>query len=348
MRIWNVANGSLMHTLPAAANPEDSGIISDQLASVDFSYNGEQLVTRTKAGYLAVWNVSTMEIKASEDKLRADVRKLVISPDNKTLVYQTGSNEINVLDMRSLNTHQTIPGVLPKGDVISQNNRWIVVQDNSLHKVLDIRSPSSGTKAVLYSVPSGSRFAFLSMDNILAAGSTSNVTLWSVASGYELRSAQTVRQKNCQTAYSESGAFLTAGSNNPIVATEADAPLVCAINHNPRALDEDYSPGHSLAYALDNGQVEVWPLVENSTPIRLNTGEKKVLSIAVAPDGTWFAAGSQSGMIYLFNSETGEEILTMDHHHAPVTDIAISPDGKMLITCSEDGSLEIWGILQQE
>jgi WD40 repeat protein len=39
---------------------------------------------------------------------------------------------------------------------------------------------------------------------------------------------------------------------------------------------------------------------------------------------------------------SGAELCSCKGHEGPVTHVAFSPDGKHLLTCSEDGTLRVW------
>jgi WD40 repeat protein/DNA-directed RNA polymerase subunit RPC12/RpoP len=73
------------------------------------------------------------------------------------------------------------------------------------------------------------------------------------------------------------------------------------------------------------------------------TGHKDwVRSVAVSPDGTWAASGSNDNMIKIWNLETGECRATLKGHTDEVTTITITPNGKRILSGSHDGSVRVW------
>jgi len=63
-----------------------------------------------------------------------------------------------------------------------------------------------------------------------------------------------------------------------------------------------------------------------------------------SPEGTIIALSGFDGTILLIRPTDGEVLHTLEGHTLTVTDLVFSPDGKMLVSVSEDGTTRIWGI----
>jgi WD40 repeat protein len=69
-------------------------------------------------------------------------------------------------------------------------------------------------------------------------------------------------------------------------------------------------------------------------------------SLAFSPDGKWLAsAGINSGLVELWETETGSLARTLKGHLAGVLDIAFSPDGARLASAGLDGRVKVWDVI---
>jgi len=98
--------------------------------------------------------------------------------------------------------------------------------------------------------------------------------------------------------------------------------------------------------------INKWPLPDLPHPAlqRALTGHTglnvrpltgRVTAVAIAPDGTWLATGSDDRSVRIWDPATGRQRATLGHTGA-VTAVAIAPDGTWLATASRDGTVRIW------
>ncbi len=64
--------------------------------------------------------------------------------------------------------------------------------------------------------------------------------------------------------------------------------------------------------------------------------------IAISPDSTWFASGSDDRTVKIWDLETGECRATMEGHEGGVRAVAITPDGTRILSGAKDDSLRVW------
>lgn len=67
-----------------------------------------------------------------------------------------------------------------------------------------------------------------------------------------------------------------------------------------------------------------------------------VNSIAVSPDGTWAASGSEDKTVKLWDLETGECRATLEGHTSDVNSIVFTWDGKRILSASDDKTVCVW------
>jgi len=70
----------------------------------------------------------------------------------------------------------------------------------------------------------------------------------------------------------------------------------------------------------------------------------QISSIAFAPHRDLLAAGCVNSTIYLFDCASGEPVATLTGHKAAVSSVAVSLDGRYVVSGSRDGAVKLWDI----
>jgi WD40 repeat protein len=136
---------------------------------------------------------------------------------------------------------------------------------------------------------------------------------------------------------------------NKIVLTDAvtgrqlhavDAPGPYPLNIG--AFDRD---GRLLAFGSTGGEVTVIS-VKSGKPVRPTwvAHEERPESIALSPDGSVLATGSDDRTIALWSLPSGRRLGTLSGHTGPVRALEFDATGSELASGSEDGSVIIWDL----
>jgi len=76
---------------------------------------------------------------------------------------------------------------------------------------------------------------------------------------------------------------------------------------------------------------------------RARLGKGKILDIKYSPEGTIFAVASAIG-VWLYDTNTYQEITWLTGHTGQVSSISFSPDGQTLASGSGDGTVLLWDV----
>ena len=91
--------------------------------------------------------------------------------------------------------------------------------------------------------------------------------------------------------------------------------------------------------------VSRWPMPDLPDPAfrhALTGRDPRVSTVAIAPDGTWLAAGGSDGTIQVWDTASWAPVTCLTTHGSHVFAMGIAPDGTWLVTGDYDGIVRIW------
>jgi WD40 repeat protein len=109
--------------------------------------------------------------------------------------------------------------------------------------------------------------------------------------------------------------------------------------------------GGSGQSTTERGEIEVWDVTDNSMKHAFSDHAKVVTSLALSPDGTTLASAGRDRLIRLWRlvkgdrnwtSDVGEVRATFRGHMSAPTALAFTPDGKMLASGDDSGTVKLW------
>ena len=105
-------------------------------------------------------------------------------------------------------------------------------------------------------------------------------------------------------------------------------------------------------YITAGTKVVLWSL-GSETPVHVfweASGEQSVKSLAVSPNGKWFAVGDSDGMLRMWSVADHKELNSKQLYanDNDIVQIAVSPDGQEICTISYDDEITLWSAQQLE
>jgi len=189
-----------------------------------------------------------------------------------------------------------------------------------------------------------------------------HMILWDVETGREItamkplmwgRASALALSPNSQYALSA----YTSNSNISLWNAQT-GQLIKKVKANVSAVFPLHSEVRSVAfspdarYALSGGNdniVRLWsiPTLTEVKSFKGHTGMAGIQSIAFSPDGRYAISGGGDGLIKIWDISTGAEIKSFSAHSNGIASLAVSRDGKRVITAG-DASTRIWDIVTGE
>ena len=315
------------------------------VSAMQFSSDNLRLVTGATDGRVQVWNVQNGQPLGEPVRERSAISAVAFSPEGKRLLSATAMGVARVWQTPPLPPAAIVlphPGPVESVSVSADGKRLLTACGDQKARLWDPAAGKAGTEvehgsAVMCAV-------FDAQGTHFATGSGDTVRVWTsppTADAVELNCAGTV----CRIAFSPDGTRLATGTESG-VAQLYEFPSLRPVGKNPF---EQSGAIVGLEFSRDSRQllttgaadpaVGRWNAATGEAAGEPLRGEREITCAAFGADGR-IAAGSRDGTALLWSS-AGVKLATLRHEKS-VAMIALSSDGKFLITGADDGSAALW------
>ncbi|YAG13408.1 Serine/threonine protein kinase [Nostoc sp. DSM 114161] len=287
---------------------------------IAFSSDGETIASGSHDKTIKLWNIQTSQLICTLSENLSAPYGLAFSPDGNTL-YANNWNEIKIFNLENQEEILTLKGhsdaalslvVAPDGTLISGS------QDKNIHVW---EQPRSGK----YYKLGGHPCHVWGMNIVKLALSIDGKTL---ISGSSIDRAIKIWD------WQQRQQIATLGTET-----------LALNNYVPGLSCVAISPDGTVAIAGGENQVDVWDIEKREKVYTLTLeADNDIQSICVSKDGKAFFGGLKNGIIRIWNLLTGEIIHDLEGHLGIVWCMALSPDGKTLVSGSVDKTIKIWSI----
>ncbi len=310
------------------------------IRDTEFNPDGTILATCSEDDTIRLWDTTTGE-KLKTIKIKKEILfkfKLAFSIDGETLAVASRNEEIYLWNVNTGRRKKTLTGVI----------------NNACH---------------LFFSPDGQHLASISFENDFYIGNVST------GKQNEVFSEQIKNVSN--VAFSPDGTTLAITFKYDDENRHSDEPKRSHqielwnvadatkehtyIGHVNVVRDAMFSPdGKTLATGSKDNTIRLWDVATGQQKhVLVATGQQKHVVIdedgnwlnveyiklfAFSPDGKILATEIDSGSIYLWDTETGEQKKILKGHTNQIMDISFSADGRTLTSMSRDNTVLVWDL----
>lgn len=335
---------------------------AEPINAVAFAADGAYVFTGSEDGSAHMWNATTgslIRIFRRTGRNEA-VSSLALSADGRYLLTGVKPNVISgeqvyVAILWDVNTGTQVQvfeghtGSVRGVDMTRDGTTAVTASDDRSVRLWNVDNGAlirtfTGHTASVHAV------SFSTDESRVASGSGDGTArIWTVATGAFVRIEAHTNSVNTVALTADGSRLVT--TSKDLSAAVWDASTGALIHRLDGQRSEPiaaaFAPNTNQLLTGDNaGIVRLWNIAD---PVvrKLAGSSAAVKSIAVSPDGTLILSGgprsgSNGGVAYLWDVETGTILHTLDGHTQSVVATAFSPDGTFAVTGSQDRSTRVW------
>ncbi|MEM1170079.1 MAG: serine/threonine-protein kinase [Cyanobacteria bacterium P01_H01_bin.35] len=277
-----------------------------EVNTIALTPDGQTLVSGS-LNTIKIWNLKTGELKSNIRDAHTDkITTLAISPNGEILVSGSKDKNIRIWDLKSGNLSRDIPAHDGKVNAIAISPDGQTLASVGSDRLMKLWNLTTGSR-ILTLIPDKeyevNALAFSRDSTILVSGSEDGtIRLWNLSTG--------IRRQTL----------------------EGHTQAVNAIAISPN--------NQTLASGSEDGTIRIWDLYtgEYESVITATTGAVK--AVVFSADSRTIVSGGEK--ITIWNTITEEKLQTFFGHSEQISSLAITPDGKTLVSGSLDQTIKVW------
>lgn len=285
--------------------------------SIDFSPLGNFLVGCSISGRVVLWDVAKGEEVSFRRAEQFAASRVAFSPDGSLIIATNGSN-MRIIETSSFNTlMEIVPKSVPvKKVAYDPKHRCFATASGSSVRIW---SNLTGGQFRVFDAAGGVTSLQFSPDGNLLAVGTSSGPIY----------LEDIEHKEERRLYGH-GAYVLA------MAFNASGMLLATAGTDNRIILWDLRSGNEVFSSVVDKATEGTGLAYYTNSLLFASNDERLIS-----GHGW---GSTDGAIFVWDAKTGTKLSTLEEKVNRVEALAISPDGKLLISCGESDGIVMWSL----
>ncbi|MDX1943864.1 MAG: protein kinase [Pirellulaceae bacterium] len=356
LSIWDPQADTTVELIPQREQKDD-GNFEAYTPAVAISSDGKR-VYRAFEKQLICWDVDERQELWQIPIDDNSSFKMILSPDEKRLAISLYDETVRVIDLEKKQEIFKTPKHLNYPD-------WLAFTPDGLR----LATHCSFADPQLFEISTGKQLlklqgtvygwaTDLSRDGQFAATAMQDgdVQLWDAKTGKVLRTCRGPSETWLESvAISPDGKLVAAGGRDKLVKlweVKTGKLLRQLVGHTDGLVSLTFSPdSRTLASVCGDRILKLWDLEAPQNPLRLAFGLGEVRNWAFLPNtnhlafcGWWIGDKDipNRGAAYIFDTVTGQKLRELGPHGKHVDGFALTPDGQLLATGADDGTIKLW------
>jgi WD40 repeat protein len=303
IHLWDTTSGRETRVLEGHRRVPISG--RNGVFCLAFRPDGARLASGAADGTVRIWDVKSGKELARADGHGGRVRAVAFAPDGKTLASGGADNALRLWETATGRATGPVPddgGAVMNLSVSADGRTLAVVRMPGRLSLWDVKEGKELTKMPKVSEPISAAVFRARGRTFIAATATGRLHFWEADKGEELRSARK---------------------------TPASIRLLAAAND-----------GATVAWCGNDRRVVLWDTAAGKERRQFQAPGNTITQLGFSPDGqTLVVAGTAGARLFEITEGSSRDL---SGKVGPVFAAAVSPDGRMLATGGQDGTVRLW------